>query len=85
MKMTEFMEFWCSDHCQSHLSDEHMIAAIDPRKDSDFMDIRNMSGVLSGKRQRNAVPAEAVISLLRHYKELSFAGGKPWCSAATSS
>ncbi len=52
----------------SHLSDEHMIAAIDPGKDSDFMDIRNMSGVLSGKRD-SAAPctAEAVISLLRHY------------------
>ncbi len=52
----------------SHLSDEHMIAAIDPGKDSDFMDIRNMSGVLSGKRD-SAAPctAEAVICLLRHY------------------
>ncbi len=52
----------------NHLSDEHMIAAIDPGKDSDFMDIRNMSGVLSGKRD-SAAPctAEAVICLLRHY------------------
>ena len=51
-----------------HLSDAHMIATINPGKDSDFMDIRNMAGVLAGVKG-SAAPctAEAVISLLKHY------------------
>ena len=50
------------------LSDEHMRRNIDPGKDSDFMDIRNMENVLAGVPD-SAAPctAEAVMALIRHY------------------
>ena len=50
------------------LSDEHMRRTIDPGKDSDFMDIRNMENVLAGVSD-SAAPctAEAVMALIRHY------------------
>ncbi|MBR3700277.1 MAG: bifunctional 5,10-methylenetetrahydrofolate dehydrogenase/5,10-methenyltetrahydrofolate cyclohydrolase [Clostridiales bacterium] len=50
------------------LSDEHMRRTIDPGKDSDFMDIRNMENVLAGVPD-SAAPctAEAVMALIRHY------------------
>ena len=50
------------------LSDEHMRRTIDPGKDSDFMDIRNMENVLAGVPDAAApCTAEAVMSLIRHY------------------
>ena len=50
------------------LSDEHMRRTIDPGKDSDFMDIRNMENVLVGVPDAAApCTAEAVMSLIRHY------------------
>ena len=50
------------------LSDEHMRRTIDPGKDSDFMDIRNMENVLAGVPD-SAAPctAEAVMALIKHY------------------
>lgn len=50
------------------LSDEHMRRTIDPGKDSDFMDIRNMENVLAGVPD-SAAPCtdEAVMALIRHY------------------
>ena len=50
------------------LSDEHMRRTIDPGKDSDFLDIRNMENVLAGVPD-SAAPctAEAVMALIRHY------------------
>ena len=50
------------------LSDEHMRRTIDPGKESDFMDIRNMENVLAGVPD-SAAPctAEAVMALIRHY------------------
>ena len=51
-----------------HLSDSHIIETIDPGKDSDFMDIRNMENVLAGVPDAAApCTAEAVMSLIRHY------------------
>ena len=51
-----------------HLSDAHMIETIDPGKDVDFMNSRNLAGVLEGRRDVAApCTAEAVISLIRHY------------------
>ena len=50
------------------LSDEHMRRTIDPGKDSDFMDIRNMENVLAGVPDAAApCTAEAVMALIRHY------------------
>lgn len=50
------------------LSDEHMRKTIDSGKDSDFMDIRNMEFVLSGKNDAAApCTAEAVMALIKHY------------------
>ena len=50
------------------LSDEHMRRTIDPGKDSDFMDIRNMENVLAGVPDCAApCTAEAVMALIRHY------------------
>jgi len=50
------------------LSDEHMRRTIDPGKDSDVMDIRNMSGVLAGKKDAPApCTAEAVMEIIHHY------------------
>ncbi len=50
------------------LSDEHMRRTIDPGKDSDFMDIRNMENVLEGVPDCAApCTAEAVMALIRHY------------------
>ena len=51
------------------LSDEHMRRTIDPGKDSDFMDIRNMENVLAGVPD-SAAPctAEAVMALIKHYQ-----------------
>ena len=50
------------------LSDEHMRRTIDPGKDSDFMDIRNMENVLAGVPDAAApCTAEAVMSLIRYY------------------
>ena len=51
------------------LSDEHMRRTIDPGKDSDFMDIRNMENVLAGVPDAAApCTAEAVMALIRHYQ-----------------
>ncbi|MCR5385481.1 MAG: bifunctional 5,10-methylenetetrahydrofolate dehydrogenase/5,10-methenyltetrahydrofolate cyclohydrolase [Saccharofermentans sp.] len=51
------------------LSDEHMRKTIDPGKDVDFMDIRNMEGILAGVPDCSApCTAEAVMALLKHYK-----------------
>ncbi|MCR4688084.1 MAG: bifunctional 5,10-methylenetetrahydrofolate dehydrogenase/5,10-methenyltetrahydrofolate cyclohydrolase [Saccharofermentans sp.] len=51
-----------------HLSDAYIIDTIDPGKDSDFMDIRNMSGVLAGKKDAPApCTAEAVMEIIHHY------------------
>lgn len=51
------------------LSDEHMRRTIDPGKDVDFMDIRNMDNVLSGVPDCAApCTAEAVMSLIKHYQ-----------------
>lgn len=51
-----------------HLSDSHMIETIDPGKDSDFMDIRNMAGVFAGKKDAAApCTAEAVMEIIHHY------------------
>ena len=51
------------------LSDEHMRRTIDPGKDSDFMDIRNMENVLAGIPDAAApCTAEAVMALIRHYQ-----------------
>ena len=50
------------------LTDEHMRRTIDPGKDSDFMDIRNMENVLAGVPDCAApCTAEAVMALIRHY------------------
>lgn len=50
------------------LTDEHMHKTIVPGKDSDFMDIRNMEFVLSGKNDAAApCTAEAVMALIKHY------------------
>ena len=50
------------------LSDEHMRRMIDPGKDSDFMDIRNMENVLAGVPDCAApCTAEAVMALIKHY------------------
>jgi len=51
------------------LSDEHMRRTIDPGKDSDFMDIRNMENVLAGIPDAAApCTAEAVMALIKHYQ-----------------
>ena len=51
------------------LSDEHMRRTIDPGKDSDFMDIRNMENVLAGVPDAAApCTAEAVMALIKHYQ-----------------
>ena len=51
------------------LSDEHMRKTIDPGKDVDFMDVRNMAGVLAGVPGCSApCTAEAVMEMIRHYK-----------------
>ena len=51
------------------LSDEHMRRTIDPGKDSDFMDIRNMENVLAGVPDCAApCTAEAVMALIKHYR-----------------
>ena len=50
------------------LSDEHMRRTIDPGKDVDFMDIRNMENVLAGAPGAAApCTAEAVMALIKHY------------------
>ena len=50
------------------LSDEHMRRTIDPGKDVDFMDIRNMENVLAGVPDAAApCTAEAVMALIKHY------------------
>ena len=51
-----------------NLSDEHIRRTIEPGKDVDFMDIRNMENVLAGVPD-SAAPctAEAVMALIRHY------------------
>jgi methylenetetrahydrofolate dehydrogenase (NADP+)/methenyltetrahydrofolate cyclohydrolase len=50
------------------LSDEHMRRTIDPGKDSDFMDIRNMENILAGVPDCAApCTAEAVMALIKHY------------------
>lgn len=51
------------------LSDEHMRRTIDPYKDVDFMDIRNMEDCLAGVPDCSApCTAEAVMALIKHYK-----------------
>ena len=51
------------------LSDEHMRRTIDPCKDVDFMDIRNMEDCLAGVRDCSApCTAEAVMELIKHYQ-----------------
>ncbi|MCR5328920.1 MAG: bifunctional 5,10-methylenetetrahydrofolate dehydrogenase/5,10-methenyltetrahydrofolate cyclohydrolase [Saccharofermentans sp.] len=51
------------------LSDEHMRRTIDPGKDVDFMDIRNMENVLAGVPDAAApCTAEAVMALIKHYQ-----------------
>lgn len=51
------------------LSDEHMRRTIDPGKDVDFMDIRNMEDCLAGVRDCSApCTAEAVMELIKHYR-----------------
>ena len=51
------------------LSDEHMRRTIDPGKDVDFMDIRNMEDCLAGARDCSApCTAEAVMELIKHYQ-----------------
>lgn len=51
------------------LSDEHMRRTIDSGKDVDFMDTRNMEGVLAGIPGCSApCTAEAVMELIRHYQ-----------------
>lgn len=51
------------------LSDEHMRKTIDPGKDVDFMDVRNMCGILAGVPGSSApCTAEAVMEMIRHYK-----------------
>ncbi|MBO4425735.1 MAG: bifunctional 5,10-methylenetetrahydrofolate dehydrogenase/5,10-methenyltetrahydrofolate cyclohydrolase [Clostridiales bacterium] len=51
-----------------HLSDSHIIETIDPGKDVDFMNSRNLAGVLEGRKDAAApCTAEAVISMIRHY------------------
>lgn len=50
------------------LSDEHMRRTIDPGKDVDFMDIRNIENVLAGVPGAAApCTAEAVMALIKHY------------------
>ena len=50
------------------LTDEPMRRTIDPGKDSDFMDIRNMENVLAGVPDCAApCTAEAVMALIKHY------------------
>lgn len=51
------------------LSDEYMRRTIDPGKDVDFMDIRNMEDCLAGVRDCSApCTAEAVMELIKHYQ-----------------
>ena len=51
------------------LSDEHMRRTIDPGKDVDFMDIRNMEDCLAGVHDCSApCTAEAVMELIKHYQ-----------------
>lgn len=51
-----------------NLSDEHIRRTIEPGKDVDFMDIRNMEGVLAGVKDCSApCTAEAVMALIKHY------------------
>ena len=51
------------------LSDEYMRRTIDPGKDSDFMDVRNMENVLAGVPDAAApCTAEAVMALIKHYQ-----------------
>ena len=51
-----------------HLTDNHIIETIDPGKDVDFMNSRNLAGVLEGRKDVAApCTAEAVISLIHHY------------------
>ena len=51
-----------------HLSDSHIIETIDPGKDVDFMNSRNLAGVIEGRKDAAApCTAEAVICMLRHY------------------
>ncbi len=51
------------------LNDEHMRRTIDPGKDVDFMDIRNMEDCLAGVRDCSApCTAEAVMELIKHYQ-----------------
>ena len=51
-----------------HLSDSHIIETIDPGKDVDFMNSRNLAGVIEGRKDAAApCTAEAVISMIRHY------------------
>ena len=51
------------------LSDEHMRRTIDPYKDVDFMDIRNMEDCLAGVPDCSApCTAEAVMALIKHYQ-----------------
>ncbi|MBR3279504.1 MAG: bifunctional 5,10-methylenetetrahydrofolate dehydrogenase/5,10-methenyltetrahydrofolate cyclohydrolase [Lachnospiraceae bacterium] len=51
------------------LSDEHMRKTIDPGKDVDFMDVRNLANVLAGVPGCSApCTAEAVMEMIRYYK-----------------
>ena len=51
------------------LSAEYMRRTIDPGKDVDFMDIRNMEDCLAGVRDCSApCTAEAVMELIKHYQ-----------------
>ena len=51
------------------LSDEHIRRTIEPGKDVDFMDIRNMEDVLAGVKDCSApCTAEAVMALIKHYQ-----------------
>ena len=51
------------------LSDEHMRRTIDPYKDVDFMDIRNMEDCLAGVPDCSSpCTAEAVMALIKHYQ-----------------
>ncbi len=51
-----------------HLTDSHIIETIDPGKDVDFMNSRNLAGVIEGRKDAAApCTAEAVISMIRHY------------------
>ena len=51
------------------LSDEHIRRTIEPGKDVDFMDTRNLEGVLAGVKDCSApCTAEAVMEMIKHYK-----------------